>query len=56
MSYLLAMLPFETFHACWSGPDVTANILLLLNLVGVLLLGLLIGYERFYRDGSHARN
>jgi putative Mg2+ transporter-C (MgtC) family protein len=42
------MLTFEMFYAYWSGQVVTANILILLNLVGALLLGLLIGYERFY--------
>ena len=32
----------------WSKPEVNTNVVILLNLVGALLLGLLVGYERSY--------
>jgi putative Mg2+ transporter-C (MgtC) family protein len=32
----------------WSGPIVAANIVIFLNLLGALLLGLLVGYERSF--------
>lgn len=42
------MLSFETLLAFWSGPIVTVNFIVFLNLAGALLLGLLVGYERSY--------
>jgi putative Mg2+ transporter-C (MgtC) family protein len=33
----------------WSGPFLAANAIIGLNLVGALLLGMLVGYERSYR-------
>lgn len=33
----------------WSAPEISANALIFLNLVGALLLGLVVGYERTYQ-------
>lgn len=48
MRYRWAMLSIETLLAYWSGPQVAVNTLVFLNLLGALLLGLLVGYERSY--------
>jgi putative Mg2+ transporter-C (MgtC) family protein len=32
----------------WSGPEMAANLTVVLNLLGALLLGLMVGYERSY--------
>ena len=32
----------------WSAPQIAANVLILMNLLGALLLGLLVGYERSF--------
>ncbi len=42
------MLNIETYAAYWSAPMLVANFFVLLHLVGALLLGLLVGYERSY--------
>jgi putative Mg2+ transporter-C (MgtC) family protein len=42
------MPTLETLSSFWSGPMVTTNLLVFLNLLGALLLGLLVGYERSY--------
>ncbi len=42
------MLNTETFAAYWSTPVVEANIFVLLHLLGSLVLGLMVGYERSY--------
>src|SRR5206468_8146133 len=42
------MLSKEMLSAYWSGPEVTANLIIFLNIAGALLLGLLVGYERSY--------
>lgn len=42
------MPTIATLQSYWSGPLVTVNILVFLNLLGALLLGLLVGYERSY--------
>ena len=42
------MPSIETLLAYWSGPLVAVNTLVFLNLLGALLLGLLVGYERSY--------
>ncbi len=44
----VAMLNTQTFAAYWSTPVVEANIFVLLHLLGALMLGLLVGYERSY--------
>jgi len=41
-------LSFESLAAYWSAPTVAINIIVFLNLLGALLLGLLVGYERSY--------
>lgn len=42
------MLTQQILAAYWSGPVVVANLFVLLHLVGALVLGLLVGYERSY--------
>ena len=42
------MPTFDLLAAYWSKPEVATNGLILLNLLGALLLGLLVGYERSY--------
>jgi putative Mg2+ transporter-C (MgtC) family protein len=42
------MLSWQTLSEFWSAPVVAVNVLVLLNLLGALLLGLLVGYERSY--------
>jgi putative Mg2+ transporter-C (MgtC) family protein len=44
----MAMLNTETFAAYWSVPVVEANIFVTLHLLGAMVLGLLVGYERSY--------
>ena len=45
-------MPFiETLASFWSGPVLATNVLVLMHLVGSMLLGLLVGYER----SSHGR-
>ena len=41
-------LSLESLAAYWSAPTVAVNIIVFLNLLGALLLGLLVGYERAY--------
>ena len=42
-------MPFsETLQAYWSAPIIVTNVIVFLNLLGALLLGLLVGYERSY--------
>jgi putative Mg2+ transporter-C (MgtC) family protein len=45
------MLPLETsnLHAYWSPAFLGANVFILLNLLGALFLGMLVGYERSFR-------
>ncbi|WLI88994.1 MgtC/SapB family protein [Massilia sp. R2A-15] len=38
----------DMLAAYWTGPEMAANGIILLNLIGALLLGLLVGYERSY--------
>lgn len=49
-SILLNMNPItpETMQAYWSTPQVEASIMILMNIVGALLLGMIVGYERSY--------
>ncbi len=42
------MPSFDTLAAFWSAPMVATNVLVFLHLLGALLLGLLVGYERSY--------
>jgi putative Mg2+ transporter-C (MgtC) family protein len=42
------MPSFETLASFWSGPVLATNVLVLMNLLGALFLGLLVGYERSY--------
>lgn len=42
-------MPFNQLVASyWSQPEITTNLLVLANMAGALLLGLLVGYERSY--------
>ena len=41
-------LSYQSLSAYWSAPEIAINLLMLANLVGALLLGLLVGYERSY--------
>jgi putative Mg2+ transporter-C (MgtC) family protein len=38
----------ESLAAYWSGPELATNMVVFMNLLGALLLGLLVGYERAY--------
>src|SRR3954469_7133893 len=42
------MLLSDLIATYWSFPEITANVVILLNLAGALLLGLMVGYERSY--------
>ena len=42
------MPTLQALAAYWSAPEVEINILISLNLLGALLLGLVVGYERSY--------
>ena len=42
------LLSAKALAAYWSAPEVAANIVIFLNLLGALLLGLLVGYERSF--------
>jgi putative Mg2+ transporter-C (MgtC) family protein len=44
----MALIPHDTFAAYWTDAEVTANLVIFLNLLGALALGLLVGYERSY--------
>jgi len=42
------MPPRDLLNSYWSQPEIATNGLILLNLIGALLLGLMVGYERSY--------
>ncbi len=42
------MLTIEWLSAYWSAHEVQTNIIVFLNLLGAMLLGLMVGYERSY--------
>ena len=42
-------LPAASLTGYWAADVVSSNLIVLLNLIGALLLGLLVGYERSYR-------
>ena len=41
-------LSYDSMAAYWSAAEVAANIIVILNTLGALLLGLIVGYERSY--------
>jgi len=46
---IMEVLTLDSLSAYWRQPEVEINVVIFLNLVGALLLGLLVGYERSYR-------
>jgi len=42
------MLSIESLAAYWSGPELAINVVVFFNLLGAMLLGLIVGYERSY--------
>ena len=42
------MLSYDTLAAYWSGSALSTNIIIFFNILGALLLGLVVGYERSY--------
>jgi putative Mg2+ transporter-C (MgtC) family protein len=44
----MSALSPEALAAYWSGAEVETNIIVFMNLLGALLLGLVVGYERSY--------
>lgn len=44
----MTLLSHDSLAAYWSAPMMEANFVIFLNLLGALLLGLLVGYERSY--------
>lgn len=45
----MSVLSTDIFAAYWSQGEAATNLLVILNIVGALALGLLVGYERTYR-------
>jgi putative Mg2+ transporter-C (MgtC) family protein len=45
----MSLLTASDLQSYWSHPVVTANILVVLNLLGALALGMVVGFERSYR-------
>jgi len=43
------ILSIEALEKYWNAPEVAANIVVFLNLLGAFLLGLVVGYERSFR-------
>jgi putative Mg2+ transporter-C (MgtC) family protein len=43
------ILSLAALEKYWDAPEVSANIVVFLNLIGAFLLGLFVGYERSYR-------
>lgn len=48
MTDAMNALPVPSLYAYWSAPEIAVNVTVLLNLLGALLLGMLVGYERSY--------
>jgi len=44
----MSILSLESLTSYWSAPEVAINVIVLFNLLGALLLGMLVGYERSY--------
>jgi putative Mg2+ transporter-C (MgtC) family protein len=42
------LLSFANLSAYWSAPEMATNMVVLFNLFGALILGLIVGYERSY--------
>lgn len=42
------MLSFQSLAAYWSATEVETNVIVFMNLLGAMLLGLLVGYERSF--------
>jgi putative Mg2+ transporter-C (MgtC) family protein len=45
----MSLLSWSVLQSYWSHPVVTANLLVVLNLLGALALGMVVGFERSYR-------
>ncbi len=45
---IMTELSFNSLAAYWSIPEVETNILVFMNLIGAMMLGLIVGYERSY--------
>ena len=46
---IMDILSVQALENYWDAPEVSANIVVFLNLLGAFLLGLFVGYERSYR-------
>ena len=44
----MELLSLQNMHAYWSDAQIEANFLILMNILGSLLLGMVVGYERSY--------
>ncbi len=44
----MSLLTFDALTRSWSAPEFAINVVVIFNLLGALLLGLLVGYERSY--------
>lgn len=44
----MEMLSLGSLHSYWSSAQLEANLLILANIVGALMLGMVVGYERSY--------
>jgi len=42
------LLSFESLSGYWSASEVATNVIVFMNLLGAMLLGLVVGYERSY--------
>jgi putative Mg2+ transporter-C (MgtC) family protein len=42
------LISLQSLFAYWSGAEMGANLTVIMNLIGAMLLGLLVGYERSY--------
>lgn len=44
----MALVPHETLIAYWTPAEIETNVVVFMNLLGALVLGLIVGYERSY--------
>ena len=44
----MTIVPLDTLYAYWSASEIATNALIIMNMLGALALGLLVGYERAY--------
>jgi putative Mg2+ transporter-C (MgtC) family protein len=42
------MISYETLASYWSAPEIATNLIIFFNILGALILGLMVGYERSY--------